>query len=353
MELTNRTSSNALKSSLNCSLPYENDRLPLLILYGIVCIVGVPANLVTIYLTFLEVQKKNVLGFYLLSLSVCDLMYLGTLPTWAIYIHHGHQWHLSSLACKITGYIFFNNMYISIFLLCCVSVDRYIAVVHSLKSRGLRQMKWAVMVTSVVVIVVALCHIPVFTMREGETETNMEKRCFEPGQKTAIVTAFNYARFVIGFFIPLCILLVTNRAILSIVKASDGLSSEQKIKVRYLVLAVILFFLVCFTPYHIILLLRAVSFHFSQRPCTFDTALYSPYSISLGLSTINSAMNPILYVLASDNMRKEICKSKCCLCSGLFCRLETGPAVSSQGDNQRKCPGLRSSGETQEGLVLQ
>lgn len=352
MESTNGTSFNALNSPHNCSLPYEYDRLPLLILYSIVFIVGVPANLVTIYLTFLEVQKKNVLGIYLLSLSVCDLMYLGTIPAWAIYINNGHHWDFGSLGCKITGYIFFNNMYISIFLLCCVSMDRYIAVVYSLKSRGVRQMKWAVLATSVIIVGVVLSHMPVFTMAEGETETKMEKRCFEPGQNTAIVTAFNYARFVIGFFIPLCILLVTNRAIFCIVQASDGLSSEQKTKVRYLVLAVILLFLICFAPYHIILLLRAISFHFLEKSCTFDRTIYSPYSLSLGLSTLNSAMNPILYVLTSDNMRKEIFRSMCCLCSGLFSRQATRPALSSRRDDQRSCPGPRSSGGTQEDLVV-
>ncbi|GAA6108782.1 probable G-protein coupled receptor 132 [Tachysurus ichikawai] len=353
MGSTNGTSVNSLNSSLICNFPYENDRLPLLILYGIVLIVGVPTNLVTIYLTFLEVQRKNVLGIYLLSLSVCDLLYLGTLPAWAIYIHHGHRWYLGSLACKITCYMFFNNMYVSIFLLCCVSVDRYIAVVYSLKSRGLRKMKLAVIVILVIVVVVALCHIPVFTMEEGDTESKEEKRCFEPGQYTTTVTAFNYARFVIGFFIPLCILLFTNRAILSMVQASDGLVSEQKYKIRYLLWAVILFFLVCFAPYHIILLLRAVSFHFSDRTCNFDTLLYSPYTISLGLSTLNSAMNPILYVLTSDNIRKEICRSKFCMCSGFFSRQETGPVLSAiTGERSDNCPGLKTSEGTQKGVCL-
>lgn len=350
MECSNWTSSNAMNSALNCSMPYKNGRLPILILYGIVFTVGVPANLITIYLTFLEVQRKNVLGVYLLTLSVCDVLYLGTLPTWAIYIYNDHNWHLSTWACKVTGYVFFNNMYVSIFLLCCVSVDRYIAVVYSLKSRGLRKMKLAMLVTSVIVVVVMLGHTPVFFMVEGKIKTDGEKRCFEPGQSTVIVTAFNYARFVIGFFIPLCILLVTNRAILYVVRTSDGLSSEQKIKIRYLILAVILFFLACFAPYHIILLLRAVSFHFSKRHCYFDTILYTPYSISLGLSTLNSAMNPILYVLASDNMRREICM--CFQYSSVFSRQENGTALSSRGDDQRNPHGLRSSRGTQEGLVV-
>ncbi|XP_017550027.1 probable G-protein coupled receptor 132 [Pygocentrus nattereri] len=336
MAMTNGTTSP--NSTDNCMLPYENDRLPLLVVYSIVFIVGLPANMVTVYLTFLQVCRKNVLGIYLLSLSVCDLMYLGTLPLWTIYISWNHTWELGSLACKVTGYIFFNNMYISIFLLCCVSVDRYVAVVYPMESRVLRKMKRAVIVTAVIVAVVALGHMPVFTMTEGDTEARQEKRCFEPGQNTLTVTGFNYARFVIGFFIPLCILLVTNHAVLIKVEESEGLRSEQKIKVRYLAVAVILFFLVCFTPYHVILLLRAISYHFPSWGCEFDSTVYTPYTISLGLSTINSAMNPVLYVLASDNVRKDIRRSLTSLLSGSLFRTH----LSDRNHSLRNSSGARS-----------
>ncbi|XP_076835140.1 putative G-protein coupled receptor 132 isoform X2 [Brachyhypopomus gauderio] len=301
----------------NCSLPYDKGRLPLTVLYSAVLIVGLPTNVATIYFTSLQICRKNVLGIYLLSLSLCDLMYLCTLPLWTIYINNGHQWELGPLACKITGYIFFNNMYVSIFLLCCVSVDRYMAVVYPLKSRGLRQRKGAVLVTMVVVAVVALSHTPVFTMKEGNPE-DQGRSCFEPAPNSPTVTGFNYARFFVGFAGPLCVLLATNRAILANVRASEGLRSEKKDKVRHLVVAVILLFLICFTPYHVILLLRAVSFHVLRYDCDFEKMLYTPYTISLGLSTINSAMNPILYVLGSDNIRREVRQSLSSMRSSSF-----------------------------------
>ncbi|XP_026851380.2 probable G-protein coupled receptor 132 [Electrophorus electricus] len=314
---TNNGSFSLPDTTRNCTLPYEKGQLPLMVLYSVVLIVGIPTNLATIYFTYLQVCRKNVLGIYLLSLSVCDLMYLCTLPMWIVYINSGHRWHLGSLACKVTGYVFFNNMYVSIFLLCCVSVDRYVAVVYAVESRGLRRRKGATMVTMVIVVVVALGHTPVFTMTEGETE-GLEKRCFEPGQNTLTVTGFNYARFFVGFVAPLCVLLATNHAVLAKVHASEGLRHEQKARVRCLALAVILLFLICFTPYHAILLLRAISFHISEYNCNFERALYTPYTISLGLSTINSAMNPILYVLASDNIRREILRNMSSLRSSSF-----------------------------------
>ncbi|XP_036437534.1 probable G-protein coupled receptor 132b [Colossoma macropomum] len=293
--------------NLTCTTPYNEDRIPLVVLYSVVLIVGLPANLATMYLTYLQVRRKNVLGIYLLSLSICDFTYLLTLPTWAIYVNGGHRWPWSSLACQVTGYVFFTNMYISIFLLCCVSIDRYVAVVYAVESRGLRHQRLATLVTLTICVVVGLGHAPVFNMPEGNAAIG-ERHCFEPSQSTATITGFNYARFCLGFFAPLAVLIFTNRAILANVRASTGLRPCQKDKVRLLAVAVVLLFMVCFGPYHIILLMRAITYHFPhlQEDCHFERCVYTPYTISLGLSTINSAINPILYVLSSDNIHKEI-----------------------------------------------
>lgn len=310
LPLTNNT------SVIACEPPYDEGRLPLVLLYSVVLAVGLPANLLTIYLTWLQVCRKNVLGVYLWSLSLCDLTYLGTLPLWTHYVSGGHWWPWSSAACKLTGYIFFTNMYISIFLLCCISCDRYIAVVYSVESRGIRQQRLATFIALGIMLLVAIGHVPVFTMREGDAAEG-DRRCFEPSQSSATVTGFNYARFVVGFLIPLLVLVGTNRGILTNVQRSTGLRQGQKKRVRWLAVAVVVLFLVCFAPYHIILLVRAVIFHFPQLEdgtCLFERTMYTPYTISLGLSTVNSAVNPILYVLSSDNIRKELSRGLTHVC---------------------------------------
>lgn len=303
-------------SSVQCEVPFEAGRVPLVVLYSTVLVVGLPSNLLTLYLTWLQVWRGNVLSVYLWSLSLCDLSYLCTLPLWATYVHRHHEWPWSSPACKVTGYIFFNNMYVSIFLLAVVSVDRYVAVVYSVETRGLRRQRHAVAVSVGVVLLVALGHLPVFIMREGDAAKG-DRRCFEPSRGSPVVTGLSYARVVVGFLLPLLLLVVTNQRILSSVQLSTGLRHQQKEHVRRLAVAVVLLFLVCFAPYHVILLIRALFSHLPQldaNSCLFEQRMYTPYTVSLGLSTVNSAVNPILYVLSSDNIRKELSRGLAQLC---------------------------------------
>ncbi|XP_065820002.1 probable G-protein coupled receptor 132b isoform X2 [Labrus bergylta] len=334
-------------TSISCQKPFDDGRLPLMLLYSGVLAVGLPANFLTLYLTWLQVRRSNVLGVYLWSLSLCDLTYLCTLPLWTLYVSAGHVWPWSSVACKLTGYIFFTNMYISIFLLCCVSCDRYVAVVYSVESRGLRCRRHAFLIVVTMVLLVAVGHVPVFTMREGEA-TQGQRRCFEPSQSSATVTGFNYARFVVGFLIPLLVLVATNRGILVNVQSSTGLRREQKERVRWLAMAVVFLFLVCFAPYHLILLVRAILFHFPRLEdgtCLFETTVYTPYTISLGLSTVNSAVNPILYVLSSDNIRKELRRGLAGLCDRAHLRTRSD-------SSQNKIQPTRNSSELNPGTKM-
>lgn len=325
--------------SVNCTVPYDEGRNPLLVLYITVLLVGLPANIATIYLSILKILRNNVLAIYLLSLSLSDFTYLLTLPGWSVYVSNGHHWPWSSLACQVMGYVFFTNMYISIFLLCCISIDRYVAVVYALESHGLRHQKLAAFVSLAVSGVVGLGHAPVFSMPEIQ-DAGGKHSCFEPSQSTATVTGFNYARFSVGFLAPLAVLIFTNRSILVSVRASESITAQQKQKVCHLAVAVVLLFLLCFGPYHMLLLLRAITFHFPslQGDCHFEHHVYTPYIISLGLSTINSAANPVLYMLSSDNIKREIqycvtgLKRQCCIYTNQDTSTKT---LNTQGQETR------------------
>lgn len=290
-------------------MPYEDSRTLLVVIYSIVFAIGLPTNCLTIFLTFVQIRRKNILAIYLFGLSLCELMYVGTLPLWTIYVQNEHKWKMGSQACRVTGYIFFCNIYISILLLCCISIDRYVAVVYALESKGVRGQRKAMFVTFILFSAVLIIHCPVFFINDGMQTAN-RTTCFETLPLNLQLVYFNFARFVVGFAIPCTILIFTNYKIFQSTKTSSSLNNCQKSKVKYLAISIITIFLICFAPYHLVLLIRSINFILYQNEtCPFEYRIYTTSVAFLCLSTANSVADPVIYVLASKNVRKEFSDS--------------------------------------------
>ncbi|XP_009889012.1 PREDICTED: probable G-protein coupled receptor 132 [Charadrius vociferus] len=299
-----------INNNSSCSeIPYSESKRLLIAVYSIVFAVGLPANCLTSLLTFVQIQRKRVIAVYIFSLSLCELMYLSTLPLWIIYVQNEHRWNMSENACKITGFIFFCNIYISILLLCCISVDRYVALVYALESRGRRGQKKAIIIVCLLFAVVAIIHTPVFHVDSSQNGTNMAT-CFETLPLNITLASFSFARFLLGFAVPFAVLIFTNYKIFQSTKTSSSLTCSQKAKVKYLSIAIIVIFLICFAPYHVVLIIRSIYFMFHQDcSCPFERDIYSVFTVFLCLATANSVADPIIYVLASENVRKDFYRS--------------------------------------------
>ncbi|CAN8215602.1 unnamed protein product [Coccothraustes coccothraustes] len=290
-------------------IPYKESQPLLVAVYSIVFAIGLPANCLTSLLTFVQIQRNIVVAIYIFSLSLCDLMYLSTLPLWIIYVRNEHNWTMGDTACRITGFIFFCNIYISILLLCCISVDRYVALVYSLESRGRRQQKKATIIVCFLFVVVAGIHTPVFFMEDKQNCTEV-KTCFETVPLDILLAYFSFARFLFGFAIPFTILIFTNYKIFQATKRSSSLTCREKAKVKRVVIAIIVIFLICFAPYHVVLIIRAIYFIFHQDcPCPFENKIYPVFTVFLCLGTANGVADPIIYVLVSENVRKDCYRS--------------------------------------------
>ncbi|XP_037066802.1 probable G-protein coupled receptor 132 isoform X2 [Peromyscus leucopus] len=303
-EPTSAAGNTTLGSPETCRIPYEDSRVVLMVVYSAVCVLGLPANCLTAWLTLLQVLQRNVLAVYLFCLSLCELLYISTLPLWIIYIRNQHNWSLGPQACKVTAYVFFCNIYISILLLCCISCDRYLAVVYALESRGHRHQRTAIFISASVFALVGLVNYPVFNLP-------MEKSsCFEPLRMDATIATYHYLRFTFGFAVPLVTLAFTNYQVFRSIKLSMSLSAAQKAKVKHAAIAVVTIFLVCFAPYHLVLLVKAVIFSFfggaMDAVCAFQGRLYTVSVVFLCLSTVNSVADPIIYVLVTDHSRQEV-----------------------------------------------
>ncbi|XP_076604546.1 G-protein coupled receptor 68 isoform X3 [Chaetodon auriga] len=252
---------------INCTISHEIHQYLFSCVYILVLLIGVPSNLYSLYHAALQLKQKNELGVYLMNLTLSDLLYLASLPLWLQYIFQDDDWRHREWLCQLCGFLLYENIYISIGFLCCISLDRYLAVVHPLRFTSLRSMSAAWLVSAII------------WLKE---------------------IAISY----------LCVLRAVGR--------SAGTQPDQKMRVRQLVSSTILIFLVCFSPYHIFLLVRTLL----ERDCNFIAAIFNYYHLSLLLTSLNCVADPALYCFVSESARRglyrailrPVARILCCCC---------------------------------------
>ncbi|XP_071768249.2 G protein-coupled receptor 184 [Centroberyx gerrardi] len=283
--------------------------------YILAFIFGLIFNVLTLGPILHQVRSQNVLGIFLLNLSLSDLLFICTIPLWINYYRHNHHWQLGRHSCSIAGFIYYTNMYVSIFLLCCISVDRCLVVTFPLRSKTHRTSRYAwAQCLSVWVLVVAL-HVLVLVndnLTDAHDDNNDNDRCYETYPIQRPVALFNLLRLGIGFLLPLLVLGVSYWKVLATVGQSPGLSAQAKRKVRLLSFGVIGIFSFCYAPYHILLLARSLAFYLSENIeaqgsyCKFEQTMHFYFSCTLALSSLNCVVDPVLYVLVSNGVQEEV-----------------------------------------------
>nr|XP_033809728.1 probable G-protein coupled receptor 132 isoform X3 [Geotrypetes seraphini]XP_033809729.1 probable G-protein coupled receptor 132 isoform X3 [Geotrypetes seraphini] len=294
-----------------CGIDFQSGQVLIACLYGVVFLLGLAMNALTLWPIMLQVQqRKNVLSIYLLNLAICDLLYIFTLPLWIFYVLNNHTWTLGGPVCYLVAFIFYSNMYISVLLLCCISLDRYLAVVYPVRSLAIRSRRTAGLVSGLVTLIVFTFHL-VVSVKAGKQEN---ATCYDRYPLQGSIASSNYFRFTAGFLLPLLVLIFSYMRIFQGVNQSSTLSNQKKNKVKRLSFAVIGIFLLCFAPYHLLLLVRTAMFsHMGPcSSCAFERKVHVVFSLSLAVSSLNSALDPVLYVLVTDSIKEDLRKAFGC-----------------------------------------
>lgn len=283
----------------------------LMSVYIVAFIFGLIFNVMTLGPIWQQMRRQNVLGVFLLNLSISDILFLFTVPLWINYYRQDHNWKLGVLSCSIAGFFYYSNMYISIYLLCCISIDRCLMVTFPLRSKTHRTSRCAWVQCAVVYIIVVAMHIVVLVydnLKDAHDDENSNDRCYETYPMQPPVAMFNLIRVAAGFLIPLLVLAVSYWRVLATV-GQRRMCPQAKRKVRLLSYGVIGIFSICYAPYHILLLTRSLVFYNSENTgsyCQFEQNMHFTFSCTLALSSLKCAADPVLYVLVSNGVREDM-----------------------------------------------
>lgn len=101
-------------------------------------LLGFPGNLFVVWSVLCRVQKRSVTCLLVLNLAVADALVLLSAPLFLRLLTGGKGWEFGNGMCKTVHYLCCVNMYVSIYLICLMSLDRWLAVIRPFLSQRLR-----------------------------------------------------------------------------------------------------------------------------------------------------------------------------------------------------------------------
>ncbi|XP_002933207.2 P2Y purinoceptor 1 [Xenopus tropicalis] len=292
-------------NSSSCTINKEFTFRYLSSVYLVVFLVGLFANIFGLRNLRTNRKKWTSLNVFMLNLGIADLLYVITLPFFVSYYLKGEVWLFGHGFCRLARCLFHVNMYSSISFLTCISVQRYLGIVHPMKMMGTFQnLRPSVYISVLMWIWVVIQVIPSFFISESDPNN---AHCHDSTsndnlKKLEYYTLYTMILTVTGFFIPFLINVVCYARVLSVLRRNKNIDPILKRKSIKLVAIALSLFFICFFPFYILRNFNLFS-RLWQKSGTCSPSLksaYIVYQVTRGLASMNSAINPMLYFVTNE-----------------------------------------------------
>ncbi|XP_067384719.1 P2Y purinoceptor 1-like [Channa argus] len=274
---------------------------PVLIL---VFIIGLVANGWGLKSLMQNWKKLKIINVFVLNLGLADILYLLTLPFLVVYYLMERKWVFQDVFCKITRFCFNLNLYGSIGFLTCISVYRYLAIVHPVRVMGRLTLTHSVVISVMVWLLVSVQSLP--DTFYPKTFENKSEKCYDTTNNMYIedYLQYNLGWTFTGFCVPFIIILGSYGHMAVVLTTMTRIDKVQKQRSLKLLLILILLFSVCYIPYHIFKNLNLWSRVLSKQSIQHQwcNGVYIAQQISRGLVCLNSALNPLIYLHGKEEI---------------------------------------------------
>ncbi|KAF3843334.1 hypothetical protein F7725_002183 [Dissostichus mawsoni] len=298
------------------------------IFYSVVFIVSACGNSLVLYMICQRKQKFNSTSIYLVNLALSDTLFTLALPGRIIYYIRHFDWPFGDLLCRLTTLLFFTNTYAGIGFMTCISLDRYLAMVHPQRLPCLRSVKVVRRVSCLVWALVFLEVAPLMfrsMLREHQgRQTCMEYFNFEGSRFTPY---FLILACTISFCCPLIIIMACyakiNLKLRAAAKHNSVTSrSKRNHRANTIILLILLTFIICFSPYHLnVMQFMSRKIH-HQATCEELRAFKVSLQITVSLMNFNCCLDPIIYFFAIKTYKSDH--------GGAWCVLSVSDGVHSR-----------------------
>ncbi|KAM4627264.1 P2Y purinoceptor 2 isoform 1-T3 [Polymixia lowei] len=297
--------------------------------YALVFVIGLALNATALFVIIFRTKRWTPSTIYMFNLTVCDTLYILTLPFLIYYYADENDWPFSEPFCKLIRFLFYANLYGSILFLCCISLHRFVGICYPVRSLSWVSARRARLVSVAVWACVLLCQAPVLYFSRTRDE-GKERVCYDTTSPELFddFLVYSSAVSVLMFALPFMVVMVCYglmvRKLLEPGWGSEfganrergGLAAQRsKQKSVKMIIIVLAAFMLCFLPFH---LTRSLyysfrylrQFHPEQVSCNLLEASSLAYKVTRPLASANSCVDPILYFLAGQDFRSNLTKKK-------------------------------------------
>ncbi|XP_027901258.1 P2Y purinoceptor 2 isoform X1 [Xiphophorus couchianus] len=322
INMTNRSNSSSF-----CRFNEDFKFILLPVSYALVFVIGLALNATALFVMVFRTKRWKPSTIYMFNLTMCDTLYIFTLPFLIFYYADENDWPFSEPICKLIRFLFYANLYGSILFLCCISLHRFLGICHPVRSLSWVSARRARLVSVAVWACVLFCQAPIlYFSRTRAVKT--ERICYDTTSPELFDDFLVYSSVVsvIMFALPFMVVMVCYglmvRKLLEPGWGSNergegeggGLKAQQsKQKSVKMIIIVLAAFMLCFLPFH---LTRSLYYLFrylrqvnpSQISCSLLEAASVAYKVTRPLASANSCVDPILYFLAGRDARSTLTK---------------------------------------------
>ncbi|XP_036614922.1 P2Y purinoceptor 11 [Trichosurus vulpecula] len=262
------------------------------------------------------------------QLAVSDLLYAFSLPPLVFYFYPPKHWSFGAAACLFERFLFNCNLYSSIFFITCISLNRYLGIVHPFFAHGHVRPKHAWAISLAGWGLVAALAAPTFKFSHlvsPQNVTGAHCRVNQPeGCTKCLGTAtddnlpdywvYSLVLAVLGCGLPFLLTLLAYSAIAQAILTNPNITRPEKLKVGVLVGGGIVLYAMSYIPYHIMHVLNTQARQHwlehcssfsdeSQAVAALDLGLYLGYQASRGLVPLAMCFHPLLYTAVASSLR--------------------------------------------------
>ncbi|XP_046886560.1 atypical chemokine receptor 3b [Hypomesus transpacificus] len=300
--------------ALMCPAVFSHDAVfyTLSVLYIFIFLVGLAANSLVVWVNVRSERNRYETHLYILNLAVADLCVVATLPVWVSSLLQKGHWPFGEAVCKITHLVFSVNLFSSIFFLTCMSMDRYLSVAlfgESSNSRLRRVVRQLICILVWVLALVASLPDTYFlqAVKSTHSDSIMCRPVYPVDSSREWMVGIQMSFFVLGFAIPFPIIAIFY--LLLATSIPSGSDNERRVS-RKIILTYIVVFLVCWLPYHGVLLMDSLSLlNVLPFSCRLENFLFVALHFTQCFSLLHCCVNPVIYNFINRNYRYDLMKA--------------------------------------------